>query len=79
VPLPVAAYCRSSGGHGHTEDEIRYVRRRYLTRDTAQAVAIGIANAMFAARQQTLWGDGSTAVASDSTHFRSYDQNTFTE
>src|SRR5680860_952024 len=69
----------AGGGHGHTEDEIRYVRRRYLTRDTAQAVAIGIANTTFAARQQTLWGDGSTAVASDSTHFRSYDQNIFTE
>jgi len=69
----------AGGGHGHTEDEIRYVRRRYLTRDTAQAVAIGVANATFAARQQSLWGEGSTAVASDSTHFRSYDQNIFTE
>ncbi len=26
-----------------------------------------------------MWGEGSTAVASDSTHFRSYDQNIFTE
>jgi len=69
----------AGGGHGHTEDEIRYVRRRYLTRDTAQAVAIGIANATFTARQQSVWGEGSTAVASDSTHFRSYDQNIFTE
>jgi len=69
----------AGGGHGHSEDEIRYVRRRYLTRDTAQAVAIGIANATFAARQRTIWGEGSTAVASDSTHFRSYDQNIFTE
>jgi TnpA family transposase len=33
------------------------------TRDTAHAVAIGIANATVAARQQTLWGEGSTAVA----------------
>ena len=69
----------AGGGHGHVEDEIRYLRRRYLTRDTAQAVAIGIANATFAARQQTIWGEGSTAVASDSTHFRSYDQNILTE
>ncbi|MGH3949813.1 MAG: Tn3 family transposase, partial [Pseudonocardiaceae bacterium] len=69
----------AGGGHGHSEDEIRYVRRRYLTRDTAAAVAIGIANATFAARRQALWGEGSTAVASDSTHFRSYDQNIFTE
>lgn len=69
----------AGGGHGYSEDEIRYVRRRYLTRDTAAAVAIGIANATFAARQQAVWGEGSTAVASDSTHFRSYDQNIFTE
>jgi len=69
----------AGGGHGHSEDEIRYVRRRYLTRDTAQTVAIDIANATFAARQQSLWGEGSTAVASDSTHVRSYDQNIFTE
>ena len=27
----------------------------------------------------TIWGEGTTAVASDSTHFRSYDQNMFTE
>jgi TnpA family transposase len=39
----------------------------------------GIANATFNARLQSLWGEGSTAVASDSTHFRSYDQNVFTE
>lgn len=62
----------AGGGHEHAEDEIRYVRRRYLTKDTAQAVAIGIANATFAVRRQTPWGEGSTAVASDSTHFRSY-------
>jgi len=69
----------AGGGHGHSEDEIRYVRRRYLTRDTAQTVAIGIANATFLARQHSLWGEGSTAVASDSTHVRCYDQNIFTE
>jgi hypothetical protein len=31
----------AGGGHGHSEDEVRYVRRRYLTRESAQAVAIG--------------------------------------
>lgn len=69
----------AGGGHGHSEDEIRYVRRRYLTREAAQAVAIGIANSTFAVRRQALWGEGSTAVASDATHVRSYDQNLFTE
>lgn len=36
--------------HGHSEDDIRYVRRRYLTAELARAVAVEIANATFAAR-----------------------------
>ncbi|WP_282792241.1 Tn3 family transposase [Streptomyces sp. CC224B] len=35
----------ASGGHGHTEDELRSVRRRYLTPETAQQIAVEIANA----------------------------------
>jgi len=69
----------AAGGHGHSEDDIRYVRRRYLTVEAARAIAIGIANATFAARSTELWGTGSTAVASDSTHVRAFDQNIFTE
>jgi TnpA family transposase len=42
-------------------------------------VARAIANATFAARQLWLWGEGTTAVASDSTHFTAFDQNIFTE
>jgi hypothetical protein len=49
----------AAGGHGHSEDDLRYVRRRYLSVE--------------------LWGTGSTAVASDSTHVRAFDQNIFTE
>ncbi|GAB2460232.1 Tn3 family transposase [Streptomyces incanus] len=69
----------AGGAHGHTEEEIRYVRRRYLNPEAARQIAIEIANATFAARDAGLWGSGSTAVASDSTHFRSWDQNLFTE
>ncbi len=69
----------ASGEHEHTEDEIRYARRRYLTPESARQIAIEIANATFAARQHTLWGASSTAVASDSTHFGAFDQNIFTE
>jgi len=69
----------AAGQHGHSEDDIRYVRRRYLTADAAQAIAIQIADATFAVRHASLWGIGSTAVASDSTHVRAYDQNIFTE
>ena len=69
----------AGGTHGHTEEEIRYARRRYLTPEVARQIAVEIANATFAARDTGLWGASSTAVASDSTHFRAWDQNLFTE
>lgn len=64
---------------GHSEDDLRYVARRYFTTDGLRAAAATLANATFTARQQTIWGEGTTTVASDSTHFRAYDQNLFTE
>lgn len=57
----------------------RYVRRRYLTGEAATRIANGIANATTAARSAELWGVGSTAVASDSTHVWAFEQNFFTE
>jgi TnpA family transposase len=68
-----------NGAHGHGEDDIRYVRRRYLTAEVARTIATEIASATFAAWAQSVWGAGSTAVASDSTHFVAFDQNIFTE
>jgi TnpA family transposase len=58
---------------------VRYVRRRYLSPEAARQVAIDIANATFAVRQERIWGVGSTLVASDSTHVGAYDENLFTE
>ena len=69
----------AAGDHPHTEDDLRYTRRRYLTVEGARQIARVIANATFAARQGWLWGEGTTAVASDSTHFSAFDQNIFTE
>ena len=48
----------AAGEHGHSEDDIRYVRRRYLSPESARAMAVEIANATFAARHQAIWGDG---------------------
>ena len=67
------------GEHPHTEDDLRYARRRYLTVEACRQAARIIANATFASRQAALWGEGTTAVASDSTHFSAFDQNIFTE
>lgn len=55
------------------------MRQRYLTADVARVIATEIANATFAAREQAVWGAGTTTVASDSTHFAAYDQNILTE
>jgi TnpA family transposase len=57
---------RPPTSHGHSEDGIRYVRRRYLSPQAAQSIEI--ANATFAARDHALWRAGTTAVASDSPH-----------
>ncbi|WUV44930.1 Tn3 family transposase [Nocardia vinacea] len=69
----------AGGTDRHTEDDIRYVRRRYLNTEAARRIAIEIANATFAARKPSIWGESSTAIASDSTHFGAHDQNIFTE
>ena len=61
------------------EDDLRYVRRRYLTLETAREIAVAIADATFAARREAIWGTGSTTVASDSTHVAAFDQNLFTQ
>ena len=54
----------AAGQHTHSEDDIRYVRRRYLTAEAARAVAIQIANATFAIRVVGIWGAGSTPPTS---------------
>jgi TnpA family transposase len=69
----------AAGDHGHSEDDLRYVRRRFLTPEAARAMAVELANATFAVRQQAIWGEGSSAVASDSTHVAAFDQNIFTQ
>jgi TnpA family transposase len=69
----------AAGRHGHSEAQIRYARNRYLNLEAARAIAVRIADATFAARSTRLWGTGPTAVASDSTHVRAFDQNIFAE
>ena len=69
----------AAGDHGHTEEELRYTARRYLTAPGLKAAQVAIANATFAARSEAIWGQGTTTVASDSTHFKAWDRNIFTQ
>jgi TnpA family transposase len=69
----------ASGDHPHSEDDLRYTARRYFTPAGLKAAGIEIANATFAARQAWIWGESTTTVASDSSHFSAFDRNIFTE
>jgi len=75
----VAAADRGADDRGPDEHDLYYARRWYLTTELVEALAVQIANATFAARHKAVWGEGSSAVASDSTHFGAWDQNLFTE
>jgi TnpA family transposase len=69
----------SHADHGHREEDLRYVARRYFSVEGARVAASELATVTFNERQSTIWGEGTTTVASDSTHFGAYDQNLFTE
>jgi TnpA family transposase/Asp-tRNA(Asn)/Glu-tRNA(Gln) amidotransferase A subunit family amidase len=64
---------------GTTAKDLAYVRRRYITVDSLrQAIAI-VTNGTLRARNPAVWGDGTTACASDSKHFGAWDQNLTTQ
>jgi len=69
----------ASGDHAHSEEDLRYTARRYYTAAGLKTAGVEIANATFAARQAWIWGESTTTVASDSSHFGSYDRSIFTE
>lgn len=69
----------AAGRHAHSEEDLRYVRRRYLGLGAAREIAVAIADSTFGARREAIWGAGSTTVASDSTHVAALDQNLLTQ
>jgi len=59
--------------------DLRYVRRRFITREGLRAAIATLVDAILAARQPAIWGEGTTACASDSKKFAAWDQNLLTE
>lgn len=68
-----------SGGSGETYDDLAYVRRRYITKEQLRTAIAKVCNAIFKERHVDLWGEGTTACASDSKRFGAWDQNLMTE
>jgi len=68
-----------AGDHGQGERDLYYTRRRFLTRDALRAAIARVVDAVFATRQPDIWGEATTACASDSKKFGAFDQNLLTE
>ncbi len=64
---------------GITAKDLTYIRHRYISADNLrQAIAI-VSNGTPKARNPSIWGEGTTACASDSKHFGAWDQNLTTQ
>ena len=68
-----------SGGGEDRYADLQYIRRRYIHKESLRAAIARVCNAIFASRHAHLWGEGTTACASDSKKFGAWDQNLMTE
>jgi TnpA family transposase len=64
---------------GITYDELLYIKRKYIHPEALRAAIADVSNAIFAIRQSHIWGEGTTACASDSKHFGAWVQNLMNE
>jgi TnpA family transposase len=68
-----------TGGEHQSYKDLLYVHRRFLHPDTLRNAIAQVANAIFQARLTHIWGEATTACASDSKKFGAWDQNLLTE
>jgi TnpA family transposase len=59
--------------------DLLYVRRRFVSAEGLRQATARLVNATLAARQHRIWGEATTACASDSKQFGAWDQNLLTE
>jgi TnpA family transposase len=67
------------GRHGFTYKELLHTRRHYIDAEALRDATKRVVNATLAVRHSRIWGEGTTACASDSKHFGAFDQNLMTE
>ncbi|MEE8290774.1 MAG: Tn3 family transposase, partial [Candidatus Tectomicrobia bacterium] len=67
------------GHNGVSYRDLLYIRRRFISKDHLRQAIAQVVNGIFEVRLPEIWGEGTTACASDSRHFRSWDQNLMTE
>ena len=59
--------------------DLLYVRRKFIQRDSLRRAIANVVNEIFRVRMPEIWGEGTTACASDSKKFGAWDQNLMTE
>lgn len=69
----------TAGGGRVTYTDLLHVRRRFIHKDALRAAIARVANAVFEIRRNDIWGEGTTACASDSKRMGAWDQNLMTE
>ena len=69
----------AGGRNGYSYKELLHTHRRYIDAEAVRDAARRVANATLAVRDPRIWGEGTTACASDSKHFGAFDQNLMTE
>ena len=67
------------GEHGSSYFDLHYVRRKFLSKDALKEAITDVADAIFQVRLPHIWGDSTTACASDSKQFGTWNQNLMTE
>lgn len=68
-----------AGLDSETETDLRYIKKHYIHREHLRNAIAQVVNAIFQIRKVAIWGEGTTACASDARKFGSWDQNLMTE
>jgi hypothetical protein len=69
----------AAGQPGTSYKDLLYVRRRFITPEHLREAIRRVVNATFRVRLPGIWGEGTTACASDSKKFAAWDQNLMAE
>lgn len=71
--------CVSSANHSVNYDDLRYVKRRFITVDNVRLILVEIVNKILEIRDPRIWGTATTSVACDSKKISVWDQNLMVE
>ncbi len=65
----------SMGNHGVSYDHLKYIRRRFISKDALRQAISQVVDATLAVKQPHIWGETATWCAADSKQFGAWDQN----